>query len=113
VLTLNVLSVTYPESRNARPGRMFGAGMTVKVYDVSGLVIDTLDVVSVTDTTVTLTAPPVFVIKNNVDFITAGDGYAGGAGTSDNGYTPTDFIYQIEDNEFIYEDAGESVTRWR
>lgn len=117
VMTLRLHSATYPEAsdRDHNPGDMFGVGWPVAVWDVSLAAAESGYVQSVTTTTVTLDFTPTFAIEPDVDFITLASSFhtSTGLAESASGYAITEFIFQVDSNEFAYEDAGETVSRWR
>lgn len=63
------LSTTGPEVRSTSPGDDFAIGMTVKVYDVSASVYDTIDIIGVSATTITLASAPGFVVQAGIDYV--------------------------------------------
>jgi hypothetical protein len=116
IMTLNSYSSVYPESAEAggaTPGEMFRAtDWIVRVWDVSAGTYEAFNISSISGANVTLSGVPTFTIQDNVDFLTI-EQYDQGTGASANGYNYNDFIFTVEDDESVYEDAGLEVTRWR
>ncbi|MFO0447378.1 MAG: hypothetical protein ACK52I_01595 [Pseudomonadota bacterium] len=119
VLTLRTGGPEVAGPRSATPGRLFFAGQFVALYDVSAATYEDATVLSVTDTTVTLTAAPVIGISANVDVLFSVDQLDVSAyptGTNVDGYGHADFAYQMPDDEgdIVAGGAGATyATRWR
>lgn len=101
--TLNLRTVG-PEVASASPGNMFAAGWTIELCRASGGTA-TATILSVTATSVTLTAAPPAGIVAGADFIRAA--YSATTTASVDGYIPSEFTYQQQAT------GGPPTTRWR
>lgn len=119
VLTLRTGGPEVAGARSSTPGRLFFAGAWVRLYDVSAATFEDAEVLSVTDTTVTLTAAPALVVAANVDVLTMSDQFdvsAFPAGTNLDGYGHADYAYQMpdDDDDIVAGGAGATyATRYR
>lgn len=101
--TLNLRTVG-PEVASANPGQMFAAGWTIEVCRASGGTASAT-ILSVTATSVTLTAAPPAGIVAGSDYIRVV--YSSTTTASVDGYTPVEFTYQQQAT------GGPPTTRWR
>ncbi len=109
-LTLD-LQTTGPEVSSVTPGRMFGDGWVVRIFDISAGVFFDRQIFTHTDTSLTLTVAVGFVVEAGVDFVSLQpqDANHGVTIESDNGFIPDEFLYTMERD---LQDA-DPVTRWR
>jgi hypothetical protein len=114
----NVLTLkgVHPEM-GATGGLSFGSNNNVIIWDVDGNQSFATTLTAAGATTVTLNAlPGAFTIEDDVDFITMGVASTNDTNITQNGYTPaTDFIFQVDDDEYDYEAdlTGNGESRWR
>lgn len=108
VLTLNTADIGIPD---AFPGRMFGDGQAVEIWDVSAGVKADRTVLSHTDTTITLSSAPAFANEANVDFVKLAAQDVVTANASQHGYVGLDFLFEMPDDE--NDGTPVEVTRWR
>lgn len=105
------LVTTGPETASTTPGRMFADGAAVQVWDVSAGAKVSRTVLSHTDTTVTVSSDPGFVIEAGVDFIRLDAQTASIDFTSQDGFTGLDFVFEMPNDE--NDGTAREVTRWR
>ena len=100
--TLNLRTVG-PEVPDTTPGDMFAPGWTVEICAIGGGTA-TRTILSVTTTSITLTAAPPAITAGS-DFVRVA--YSSSTTASADGYTPGEFAYQQQAT------GGVPTTRWR